>query len=74
VRNVQCEIVAVLGLLALFSLKNAFWIAALLLALIQFPDLSGPRSSIACTTAPYRDALADGTPSRGSTGVDAGAG
>ena len=35
------EIVAILGLLALFTHIHAFWVAGLLLALIDFPDLSG---------------------------------
>jgi multisubunit Na+/H+ antiporter MnhF subunit len=39
--KLQFEIVAVLGLLALLTHIHAFWVAALLLALIDFPDLGG---------------------------------
>ena len=38
-QKIQFEIVAVLGLLALFTHIHAFWIAGLLLALIDVPDL-----------------------------------
>jgi hypothetical protein len=44
---VQIQIVAVLGLLALFTHNHIFWIAALLLAMVQFPDFSTPIYSIA---------------------------
>jgi hypothetical protein len=43
----QFEIVAVLALLALFSHNNLFWVAALILAMIRFPDFSTPLDSIA---------------------------
>jgi hypothetical protein len=39
--KLQLEIVAVLGLLALFTHQHLFWIAGLLLALIDFPDFGG---------------------------------
>ena len=39
--KLQLEIVAVLCLIALLTHIHAFWIAALLLALIDFPDLPG---------------------------------
>jgi hypothetical protein len=39
--KLQFEIVAVLGLIALFTHEHIFWIAGLLLALIEFPDFSG---------------------------------
>ncbi len=45
--KVQFQIVAVLALLALFTHNNLFWIAALLLALVQLPDFSSPLSRIA---------------------------
>ena len=38
-QKIQFEIVAVMGLLALFTHIHAFWVAALLLALIDFPDV-----------------------------------
>lgn len=45
-RKLQFEIVAVLGLLALFTHVHLFWVAGLLLALIDFPDFSGSLSRI----------------------------
>ena len=41
-QKLQFEIVAVLGLLALFTHVHMFWIAGLLLALIDLPDFSTP--------------------------------
>jgi hypothetical protein len=46
-QKLQFEIVAVLGLLALFTHMHLFWIAALLLALIDLPDFGTPLRSIA---------------------------
>lgn len=40
-QKLQMEIVAVLGLLALFTHMHVFWVAGLLLALIDIPDFSG---------------------------------
>jgi hypothetical protein len=40
--KLQFEIVAVLGLLALFTHIHAFWVAGLLLALIDIPDFGWP--------------------------------
>lgn len=45
--KLQFEIVAVLCLIALFTHVHAFWIAALLLALIDLPDFSGWMGRIA---------------------------
>jgi len=39
--KIQFQIVCVLGLLAMFTHIHAFWIAGLLLALIDIPDFSG---------------------------------
>ncbi|MBN9458371.1 MAG: hypothetical protein J0I54_17210 [Bosea sp.] len=39
--KLQLEIVAVLGLLALFTHIHLFWVAGLLLALIEVPDVFG---------------------------------
>lgn len=41
-QKIQYEIVAVLGLLAMFTHIHAFWIAGLLLALIDIPDFGTP--------------------------------
>ena len=48
----QFDVVAVLALLSLFTHIHAFWVAALLLALVKFPkfsvtDVSGPLDRIA---------------------------
>ena len=45
--KLQFEIVAVLGLLALFTHMHIFWVAGLLLALIDIPDFTGPMRRIA---------------------------
>jgi hypothetical protein len=46
-QKLQFEIVAILGLLALFTHIHAFWVAGLLLALIDIPDFGTPLRSIA---------------------------
>ncbi len=46
-QKLQFEIVAVLGLIALFTHMHIFWIAGLLLALIDLPDFSSPLRRIA---------------------------
>src|SRR5215211_1011624 len=48
--KLQFEIVAVLGLLALFTHIHLFWVAGLLLALIDIPDFGGSLSRIAGST------------------------
>ena len=45
--KLQFEIVAVLCLIALFTHINGFWIAALLLALVDLPDVGGWMGRIA---------------------------
>jgi hypothetical protein len=45
--KLQFEIVAVLGLLALFTHVHLFWVAGLLLALIEIPDFGGPLGRMA---------------------------
>lgn len=46
-KKLQFEIVAVLGLLSLFTHIHLFWVAALILALIDFPDFVTPLQRIA---------------------------
>jgi hypothetical protein len=46
-QKLQFEIVAILGLLALFTHIHLFWIAGLLLAFVDLPDFSSPLRSIA---------------------------
>lgn len=45
--KMQLQLVSVLALIALFTHNHLYWIAALLLALIEFPDFSSPMNSIA---------------------------
>jgi hypothetical protein len=49
-QKIQFEIVAVLGLLALFTHMHIFWVAGLLLALIDLPDFGGSLGRIAAST------------------------
>lgn len=46
-KKLQFEIVAVLGLLSLLTHVHAFWVAGLLLALIDLPDFQTPLKRIA---------------------------
>jgi hypothetical protein len=46
-QKLQFEVVAVLGLISLFTHMHIFWIAGLLLALIDLPDFSTPLARIA---------------------------
>jgi hypothetical protein len=46
-QKLQFEIVAVLGLISLFTHMHIFWIVGLLLALIDLPDFSTPLTRIA---------------------------
>ena len=48
--KLQFEIVAVLGLLALFTHIHLFWVAGLLLAMIDIPDFGGSLNKIAGST------------------------
>src|SRR6201990_290543 len=45
--KLQFEIVAVLGLISLFTHMHIFWIAGLLLAMIDLPDFGGSLNRIA---------------------------
>jgi hypothetical protein len=46
-QKLQFEIVAVFGLLALFTHIHLFWVAGLLLAMVDLPDFGTPLRSIA---------------------------
>jgi len=46
-QKLQFEIVAVLGLLALFTHNHLFWVIGLFLAMVDLPDFSTPLRSIA---------------------------
>jgi hypothetical protein len=67
-QKLQFEIVAVLGLIALFTHVHIFWIAGLLLALIDLPDFSTPLTRIAGSVEKIADS--EGT-AVGATGQEA---
>jgi hypothetical protein len=46
-QRLQFEVVAVLGLISLFTHMHIFWIVGLLLALVEFPDFGTPLAWIA---------------------------
>jgi hypothetical protein len=71
-QKLQFEIVAVLGLLALFTHIHAFWIAGLLLALIDIPDFGTPLRSIADSVEKIADAT-PGEPGEATAATEAGA-
>jgi hypothetical protein len=56
--KLQFEIVAVLGLISLFTHMHIFWIAGLLLAMIDLPDFGTPIRSIANSV----ERIAEATP------------
>jgi hypothetical protein len=62
-QKLQMEIVAVLGLISLFTHTHIFWIAGLLLALIDLPDFGTPLNSIAGSV----ERIADATPGEAAT-------
>jgi hypothetical protein len=67
--KLQFEIVAVLGLLALFTHMHIFWVAGLLLALIDIPDIGGGLSRIAGSV----EKIAGVPPGEGGVAADAAA-
>ena len=71
-KKIQFEIVAVLGLLALFTHVHLFWVIGLLLALIDIPDFGGGALG---RMAGSLERIADGRPGGGTTEApdDAGA-
>jgi hypothetical protein len=54
-KKVQLEIVCVLGLIAMFTHMHIFWIAGLLLALVDLPDFGTPLKRIAQATEKLTD-------------------
>ncbi|RTE90096.1 hypothetical protein D6B98_26830 [Bradyrhizobium sp. LVM 105] len=55
-QKLQFEIVAVLGIISLFTHMHVFWIAGLLLAMIDLPDFGTPLRSIANSVERIADA------------------
>ena len=64
--KLQFEIVAVLGLISLFTHMHIFWIAGLLLAMIDLPDFLTPMRRIAGSV----ERIADATPGARPADVD----
>ena len=65
-QKLQFEVVAVLGLLALFTHQHVFWVAGLLLALIDLPDFGTPLRRIAGSV----ESMAGIPPGEGATAAD----
>ena len=64
-QKLQFEVVAVLGLISLFTHSHIFWIAALLLALVDLPDFSTPLTRIAGSVEKIAD-VEDSPPEAGA--------
>ena len=47
----QMQVVGLLGLISLFTMNNAYWIAAILLAAVRIPDIVTPLKEIARSRA-----------------------
>src|SRR2546430_16961917 len=62
-QKLQFEIVAVLGLLALFTHNHLFWVIGLFLAMVDLPDFSSPLRRIAGSV----DKMAGVTPEQDPT-------
>ena len=67
-QKLQFEIVAVLGLISLFTHLHIFWVAGLLLALIDIPDFGTPLRSIADSV----EKIADSTPGQDDGSIETG--
>jgi len=66
-QKLQFEIVAVLGLISLFTHMHIFWVAGLLLAMVDLPDFGTPMRSIADSVG----RIADATPGARSAAFEA---
>src|SRR5205085_1316959 len=70
-QKLQFEVVAVLGLLSLLTHNHIFWVAGLLLAMIDLPDFGTPLRSIAGSVERIAEA-APGAPSAENEAVESG--
>jgi hypothetical protein len=61
-QKLQFEFVAVLGLISLFTHIHIFWVAGLLLAMIDLPDFGTPLRAMAGSVERIADATAGPTP------------
>lgn len=64
--NTQSQLIMVLALLALFTHNNIFWVAALILALIKFPDLVTPLNDISSSLSKMTRAEGNDSAEEGS--------
>jgi|SRR5579864_697676 len=64
-QKLQFEIVAVLGLIALFTHMHIFWVIGLILAFIEFPDFGTPLRRIAGSV----EKIAGVKPGEGATDI-----
>jgi len=67
----QFEIVAVLGLLALFTHNHLFWVIGLFLAMIDLPDFSTPLRKIAGSVEKMAGVAPEQDPTEPPNGADA---
>jgi len=70
-QKLQFEFVAVLGLISLFTHMHIFWVAGLLLALIDIPDFGTPLRSIAGSVERIADATPGAAPETEEEAVEA---
>jgi hypothetical protein len=66
-QKLQFEIVAVLGLLALFTHNHLFWVIGLLLAMVDLPDFGTPLRRIAGSVDKMAGVTPEGEPTETST-------
>ena len=67
-KKIQAELVALLCLISLFTHMHIFWVAGLLLALIDIPDFGTPLRSIADSV----EKIADAAPGQEGEAIEAG--
>lgn len=58
----QMQVVGLLGLISLFTMNNAYWIAAILLAAVRIPDIVTPLQEIARSRGGRNDGAGGGEP------------
>jgi hypothetical protein len=68
-QKLQFEIVAVLGLLALFTHNHLFWVIGLFLAMLDLPDFSSPLRRIAGSVEKLAGVSPNPDPAEPSTGA-----
>jgi hypothetical protein len=71
-QKVQIQVVAILGLLALFTHNHAFWVAGLVLALVDMPDFGTPLRQMASSLERIAGSVSDETTSGTRAKADVG--